>query len=70
MNDIIIKRIKEEINNTIKILFQNFYYIVDKYKNILEQILRKKPTKPLPLDMINLNETVFDYSNSVKNQKK
>ena len=64
-----IKKIKEKINNSINTKVQKFYTEIDVYKNSIIKILNNKHTRPLPTNMIHLNELIINYTKLVNNQK-
>ena len=69
MKDVILKKIKEKMNNSIYLKIQNLYVLIDEYKINITKILNQKGTRPLPLDMTHLNELIINYTNLVNNQK-
>ena len=69
MNDKIITKIKEKIDDIINKKIENLYNISDIFKINLEEILNNKTIKPLPPDMYRTNELIINYTNLVNNQK-
>ena len=69
MNDKIITKIKEKINEIINIKLENLYNISEICKINLEKILNNKTTKYLSPEMNRTYELIINYTDLVNNQK-
>ena len=68
MNDIIIGNIKEIINKSLYFKIENLYNISELFAYNIEEILKTKNTKILPLDMNNINNLIINYTKLVNSQ--
>ena len=69
VKDIIIGNIKKKINDLIYSKIEKLYNIIEEFKVNMEEILNNKTTRPLPLDMIHINEIIINFTDLVNNQK-
>ena len=68
MKDMIINKVKEYINDSIYSKIQNLYNITNNLKINLKNILDKKKTRYLPLNMNRINQIIINYTYLVNNQ--